>query len=417
MTPDHNRSRRVVVTGSGVCAPNGVGAAHFADNLIAGKSGIGPTTLFDASQHCSRIAGEVSEFDPSHLSRKVVKRSARFVLLALVAAQEALAQAGLGDEADLEQTAVVIGSGIGGFEVSEREHQLFVERGMGRYNPLTVPMIIPNMAAGTIAMETGCRGPNMCVTTACASGANSIGTAFDLIRNGRAETAVAGGAESTISPWAVDGYCQLRALSTRNDSPETASRPFSKGRDGFVIAEGAGVLLLESLNHARARGAGILAELCGYGASADGHHMTAPDPQGRGAVRAMRAALADAGLGTEDIDVINAHGTSTPLNDMTETKAIKHVFGDHARRLAVHSTKSMTGHALGGAGGMEAVAVVETIRRGVIHPTINLDEPDPECDLDYVPNTAREANVRAVMSNSFGFGGHNAVLVFRAADV
>lgn len=414
MSPSHSHEKRVVVTGVGVCAPNGTGAARFWENLVAGRSGIGPISAFDASQHCSRIAGEVSDFDTGDISKKVIKRSARFVLLSLVASQEALAQSGLTGEAVRENVAVVIGSGIGGFEVSEREHQAFVERGIGKFHPLTVPMIIPNMAAGTIAMETGCRGPNMCVTTACASGANSIGTALDLIRNGRTDVALAGGAESTISPWAVDGYCQLRALSTRNDSPETASRPFSIDRDGFVIAEGAGTLVLESMEYAVARGAEILAELVGYGASADGHHMTAPDPEGQGAVRAMRAALDDAAMSPADIDLINAHGTSTPLNDLTETKAIKEVFGEHARRLAVHSTKSMTGHALGGAAGMEAVAAVLTLQHGILHPTINLHDPDPACDLDYVPNEAREASVRTVMSNSFGFGGHNAVLVFRS---
>jgi 3-oxoacyl-[acyl-carrier-protein] synthase II len=274
-------------------------------------------------------------------------------------------------------------------------------------------MIIPNMAAGAIAMDTGCKGPNFCPVTACASGAHAIGNALDLLRAGRAQVAIAGSAECTISPWAVDGYCLLRALSTRNDSPQTASRPFSATRDGFVIAEGAGILLLETLEHARARGAAILAEVAGFGMSSDGHHITAPDPTGRGAVRAMRAALGDAGVTPGDVDVINAHGTSTPLNDATETRAIKEVFGDHARRLAVHSTKSMIGHSLGGAAGIEAVVSVLTLMHQTIHPTINLTEPDPECDLDYVPGGAREAAVNVVMSNAFGFGGHNGVLVFR----
>jgi 3-oxoacyl-[acyl-carrier-protein] synthase II len=404
----------VVVTGLGVCAPNGVGVDAFWKALLAGRSGIGPIKAFDASKHCSRIAGEV-DFDVSSLPKRLVKRTARFAQMAVLAAHESLAHAGLEEGSALEECAVVVGSGIGGFEVSEAEHTSFVERGLGKYNPLTVPMIIPNMGAGMIAMETGARGPNMGVTSACASGANAIGTAFDLVRQGRCETALAGASESTISPWAVDGYCQLRALSTRNESPQTASRPFSADRDGFVIAEGAAVLVLESLEHARARGAVVLAELAGYGATADGYHITAPDPEGCGAMRAMRAALDDAGVATDAIDVINAHGTSTPLNDVTETNAIKGVFGAHARKLAVHATKSMTGHALGGASAMEAVVSVLTLVHGVIHPTINLETPDPACDLDYVANTAREARVRHVLSNAFGFGGHNAVLVFASA--
>jgi 3-oxoacyl-[acyl-carrier-protein] synthase II len=277
-------------------------------------------------------------------------------------------------------------------------------------------MIIPNMAAGAVAMETGCRGPNLCTTTACAAGANAIGTALDLIRDGRASWAVAGGAECTLEPFAIDGYGQLRALSTRNDDPQRASCPFSLDRDGFVLAEGAGMVILESLDHARSRGAQGIAELAGYGLTSDGYHVTAPDPEGRGAVRAMRAALDDARLGPEAIEVVNAHGTSTPLNDVTETRALHQVFGPHAGRLAVHATKSMTGHALGASAAIEAVASVLTLRHGIIHPTINLLRPDPECDLDYVPNAARSASVRTVMSNSFGFGGHNAVLIFRALE-
>jgi 3-oxoacyl-[acyl-carrier-protein] synthase II len=405
--------RRVVVTGLGVCAPNGTGIAAFWDHLVAGCSGIGPITAFDASKLCSRIAGQVDDLDAERrLSPKIRKRTARFAQLALVAAQEALDHAAFPADFDREDVAVIVGSGIGGFEHLEAEHQAFVERGPGKFHPLTVPMIIPNMAAGMIAMETGCRGPNMCVTTACASGAHSIGTALDMLRAGRVDVALAGSAECTISPWAVDGYCQLRALSTRNDSPATASRPFSRDRDGFVIAEGAGMLVLETLEHARARGVEPLAEVAGFGMSSDGYHMTAPDPTGRGAVRAMRAALDDARVRPEQVQVVNAHGTSTPLNDATETRAIKSVFGDHAKRLAVHSTKSMIGHSLGGAASIEAVVCVLTLGRGIVHPTINLHDPDPECDLDYVPNTARQVQVDTVMSNAFGFGGHNGVLVF-----
>ena len=408
---------RVVVTGLGVVASNGSGVPRFWDALIHGHSGLGPITRFDASALRTRIAGEVRDFDPGPLAdNKTFRRSARFTQLALAAAIEALEGAGLADAPDREGAAVVVGSGIGGFDYLMEEHQSFLTRGPGRFKPLTVPMIIPNMAAGAVAMETGCRGPNLCTTTACAAGANAIGTALDLIRDGRAEWALAGGAECTIDPFAVDGYCQLRALSTRNDDPVGASCPFSLDRDGFVLAEGAGILALESLEHARSRGAPVLAELAGYGLTSDGYHVTAPDPEGRGAVRAMRAALLDAALAPEAIEVVNAHGTSTPLNDATETRALHEVFGPHAHRLAVHATKSMTGHALGGSGGIEAVASVLTIRNGVIHPTINLLRPDPACDLDYVPNVAREATVRTVMSNSFGFGGHNAVLIFRAFE-
>ncbi|OGF16922.1 MAG: beta-ketoacyl-[acyl-carrier-protein] synthase II [Candidatus Eisenbacteria bacterium RBG_16_71_46] len=409
--------RRVVVSGLGIAAPVGTGVERAWTALLEGRSGIGPITLFEASGLRSRIAGEVNDLRPAErLPAKTLKRSARFTQLALVAALEALVHARLDDEATRNDTAVVVGSGIGGFDMLEREHQVFLERGPGRFAPLTVPMIIPNMAAGAIAMETGCRGPSLCLSTACASGGNAIGTALDLIRSGRAEVAVAGGAECTISPFAVDGYCQLRALSTRNDAPQAASRPFSLDRDGFVIAEGAGILVLESLEHARARGMEPRVEVAGYGASADGYHPTAPDPEGRGAARAIRAALADARIAPEQVEVVNAHGTSTPLNDATETAVLKQVFGRHAYRLAIHSTKSMTGHALGASPAIEAVVAVLTIERGVIHPTINLEQPDPACDLDYVPREAREARVRTVVSNSFGFGGHNAVLVFRALD-
>jgi 3-oxoacyl-[acyl-carrier-protein] synthase II len=409
--------RRVVVTGLGVCASNGTGVARFRDALFAGRSGIGPITRFDASALRSRIAGEVGDCDPATmLPPKVAKRSARFTQLALVAAAEAVGHARLPDGDVRENVAVVVGSGIGGFDFLMQEHEAFLARGPGRFAPLTVPMIIPNMAAGMIAIETGCRGPNYCPCTACASGAHALGMALDLIRSGRCDAALAGGAEACIEPYAVDGYCQLRALSTRNAQPEKASRPFSASRDGFVIAEGAAILVLEELGHARVRGAEPLAEVAGYGVTGDGHHQTAPDPAGRGAVRAMRAALADAGLAPDAVDVVNAHGTSTPLNDATETAAIHEVFGPHARRLAVHSTKSMTGHSLGASPAIEAVACVLAIRHQVVHPTINLDDPDPACDLDYVPHRAREARVRTVMSNSFGFGGHNGVLVFRALE-
>ncbi|HTO91961.1 MAG TPA: beta-ketoacyl-ACP synthase II [Candidatus Sulfotelmatobacter sp.] len=408
-------SRRVVITGLGVCAPNGIGVPRFWDALIHGRSGIGPIRAFDASGLRSRIAGEVMGLSPNGgISSRTLKRTARFTHLALVAAQEAVASARLPEGESREETAVVVGSGIGGFDTLEREHEVFLNRGPGRFAPQTVPMIIPDMAAGAIAIETGCRGPNLCLSTACASGAHALGTALDLIRQGRCDVALAGAAECTISPFAVDGYCQLRALSTRNDDPQGASRPFSRDRDGFVIAEGAGVLVLESEEHARARGIEPLAELAGYGLSGDGYHTTAPDPDGKGAVRAMRAALADAKVSPADVQLVNAHGTSTPLNDVAETQALKQVFGEHARRLMVPATKSMTGHSLGAAGAIEAVATVLTLQHGVVHPTINLNEPDPECDLDYVPLEAREARLEVAMSNSFAFGGHNGVLVFRS---
>jgi len=309
-----------------------------------------------------------------------------------------------------------MGSGIGAFDMFEREHESFIRRGPGKFHPLTVPMIIPNAAAGMLAGETGFRGPNFSVSTACATGATAIGSAFDLVRNGRCDIAIAGSSEATVSPWALDGYLQLRALSTRNDSPETASRPFSATRDGFVLAEGGGALILETLEHAEARGATVHAELLGYGATADGFHMTAPDPTNQGAVRAMRDALVDAGLEPRDVDLVNAHGTSTPLNDAAETAAIHKAFGDHAGKLMVQSTKSMTGHTIGGAASIESVAGILQLMRGQVHPTINLHDPDPECDLDYVPNVARQASPRILMKNAFGFGGHNAVLVFRRWD-
>jgi 3-oxoacyl-[acyl-carrier-protein] synthase II len=411
--------RRVVVTGLGVVAPNGIGVEKFWEALIAGRSGIRPIQSFDASKHKSRIAGEVVDFDAeAHMSAKVAKRSARYARLAIAAGLEALEHSKIGtlEGEKGARAAIVIGSGIGAFDMFEAEHEAFLTKGIGRFHPLTVPMIIPNAAAGMLATETGFRGPNFSVSTACATGATALGTALDLLRAGRADVALAGSSESTMTPWALDGYCQLRALSTRNDDPEGASRPFSATRDGFVLAEGAGVLVLEELEVAQARGATIYAELLGYGATADGYHMTAPDPTNAGAVRAMQDALTDAGIQPEEIDLINAHGTSTPLNDAAETAAIHKVFGEHAKKLAVQSTKSMTGHTLAGAAAIESVASVLELVRGKIHPTINLLDPDPACDLDYVPLVARDFKGRTIMKNSFGFGGHNAVLVFRAWD-
>lgn len=410
-------SQRIVVTGMGVCSSVGRGVEAFWDALVAGRSGIAPITSFDATGLRSQIAGQVDDFDPEVLlDRKLARRTARFTQLALVAAKEALAQADLESGVEREDVAVILGSGIGGIDTYEHEHEVFMERGPGKHNPLTIPLVLPNMAAGALAKEFGFRGLNICVSTACAAGANSIGAALDLIRQGRAKVVLAGSTESTISRFCVDGYCQLRALSTRNESPTTASRPFSEDRDGFVLAEGAGILVMESLDHARARGATVLAEVAGYGAASDGYHLTAPDPDGHGAIRAMREALADAGMNVEDVSVVNAHGTSTKLGDAAETRSLKTVFGEYAARIPIHSTKSMTGHALGASGAVEAVASVLTLQHQVVHPTINLVKPDPECDLDYVPEGARELEVRTVMSNSFGFGGHCGVLIFRKLD-
>lgn len=410
---------RVVVTGLGAVSCLGADVAGFWQGLVAGKSGIDVIRSFDPAKLSSRIAGEVRNFtfDP-----KLGRRMDRFSRFAFVAAQQALAQAGLVPESGgasriaPERIGVCIGTGIGGEPFLEIQHAKFVERGPGKFHPLTVPIVIANMASANIAIHFKLLGPNLCVSTACATGNHSIGLALDLIRHGRADAMLAGGTEAVITEFSVDGYAQLGALSTRNDEPQTASRPFSKGRDGFVIAEGAGVLLLESLTHARRRGAEILAEVAGFGMTADGYHLTAPHPEADGAIRAIRLALEDARLNPGDVDYINAHGTSTPLNDLLETRAVKQVFGDHARRLAISSIKSMVGHCLGGSAGLEAVASVLTLRHGILPPTINLTEPDPELDLDYVPLHARERPVRAVLSNSFAFGGHNAVIAFTRAE-
>ncbi len=406
---------RVVVTGLGAVSCIGNDVPAFWQGLVSGKSGIGPIQAFDASKLSTRIAGEVKGFS---FDAKLGKRMDRFSQFAFSAAQQALSQAGLVPEGsgashiDPERIGVCVGTGIGGEPFLETQHEKFLAKGPGRFHPLTVPIVIANIASANIAIHARLRGPNLCVSTACATGNHSIGTALDLIRHGRADAMLAGGTESTITAFSLDGYSQLRALSTRNDDPQGASRPFSKGRDGFVLAEGAGVLLLESLTHARKRGAEILAEVAGFGMTADGYHLTAPHPEGAGAIRAIRLALEDARLNPGDVDYINAHGTSTPLNDLLETRAVKQVFGDHARRLAISSIKSMVGHCLGGSAGLEAVATVLTVKHGILPPTINLTEPDPELDLDYVPLQAREQPLRAALSNSFAFGGHNAVVAF-----
>jgi 3-oxoacyl-[acyl-carrier-protein] synthase II len=406
---------RVVVTGVGAVSCIGNDAKTFWKALQEGQSGIARITAFDPSAFSSQIAGEVKQFV---FDAKLAKRMDRFAQFAMSAAQEALEQAGLLPESDgaasvPERIGVCVGTGIGGEPFLEQQHTKFLERGPGRFHPLTVPIIIANIASANISMHYRLLGPNLCISTACATGNHSIGVALDLIRLGRADAMVAGGTESVITAFSLDGYAQLRALSTRNDDPPGASRPFSAGRDGFVLAEGAGVLVMESLTHAQRRGADILAEVAGFGMTSDGYHLTAPHPDAKGAAEAMRLAMHDAGLNPDDISYINAHGTSTPLNDALETKAIKAALGEHARAVPVSSIKSMIGHSLGAAAGLEAVACVMAIRDGIIPPTINLREPDPELDLDFVPNEARQEPLTAVLSNSFAFGGHNAVVAFR----
>jgi len=407
---------RVVVTGLGVVSCIGHDVPTFWDALIHGRSGIGKVTSFDEPRLSVKIAGEVRDFS---FDDRMAKRLERFSQFAMSSAEQALEQAGItgGDldngKIDRERVGVAIGTGIGGEPFLEKQYERFLARGPGKFHPLTVPLIITNMAAANVGIHYNLTGPNLCVSTACATGNHNIGVALDMIRLGRADVMVAGGTEAAISAFSMDGYKSVRALSTRDVPPEKASAPFSAQRDGFVLAEGAGVLVLESLTHARARGAEILAELAGYGLNEDAYHLTAPHPEGKGSMAAMRLALHDAGLNPEDIDYINAHGTSTPLNDAQETQAIKGVFGDHAAKLAVSSIKSMVGHSLGGAAGLEAVACVQALRTGIIPPTINLDEPDPALDLDYVPHTARETGLKVALSNSFAFGGHNAVVAFR----
>lgn len=407
--------RRVVVTGLGVVAPNGIGVEAFWQNLLNGVTGIARTTRFDATHHDSKIAGEVKGFDPlSYMEKKEVKKMDLFIHYALAGAVMAVEDAQLKiEEAERPRVGAFIGTGMGGVPALEDSYRILLERGPGRISPFFIPSIITNLASGHISMRYGFRGPNSCVATACATGNHAIGDSLELIRRGAADVMIAGGTEAVITPLTIGGFCAMKALSTRNDDPARASRPFDKGRDGFVMGEGAGVLVLEELEHALRRGAKIYAELAGYGMSADAHHMTAPEPEGRGAIASMRLALEDAWLKPDEIDYINAHGTSTPVGDAAETRAIKQVFGDHAYRLAVSSIKSMIGHLLGAAGGVESIATVLTLHTGLIPPTINYDEPDAECDLDYVPNKTRQANVRGALTNSFGFGGTNATLAFK----
>ncbi|MEX2598123.1 MAG: beta-ketoacyl-ACP synthase II [Dehalococcoidia bacterium] len=405
---------RVVVTGIGAKTPLGESVAEFWEGLVAGRSGVGPMMLADASDYPCQISGEVSGFDPEkYIDKRESRRMARFSQLAVAATHEAMSSAGIRPEAvNAERMGVVFGNGNGGFPTIDESMRTLVDRGGMRMSPFFFPMVLPNMAAANISRIFGAKGPSSTIATACAASTQSIGEAAEVIRRGAADVMITGGAEAGISQLGLAGFCVMRALSTRNDEPAKASRPFDAGRDGFVPAEGAGILVLESLEHALRRGANILAEVIGYGASSDAYHQFQPDDDGAGAARAIRWALQDAGAGPHEVDYVNAHGTSTPMNDASETQAIKRAFGDFAYKVPVSSTKSMIGHALGGAGGMEAIACVQTILTGVIHPTINLEAPDPACDLDYVPNKARKADVRVVLSNSFGFGGQNACLVF-----
>jgi 3-oxoacyl-[acyl-carrier-protein] synthase II len=408
-------SRRVVVTGVGLVSPLGIGTGANWEALCAGQSGIGPITRFEASQFSARIAGEVKNFDPlQFVDKKDVKKMDVFIQLAIAASQFAMDDANLTVSAEMAtRTGVFIASGIGGFSTIEREHKALLEGGPRRISPFFIPAAIINLAAGQVSIRFGAKGPNSATCTACSASAHAIGDAFEIIKRNDADVMIAGGSEAAITPMGVGGFAAMRALSTRNDEPQRASRPFDKDRDGFIMGEGSGVIILEELEFATRRGASIYAELVGYGMSADAYHITAPSEDGDGGMRVMQAALTRAGVEPQQVDYINAHGTSTPYNDKLETLAIKRVFGEHARTVAISSTKSMTGHLLGAAGGLEAGITVLAIRHQLIPPTINYETPDPECDLDYVPNTKRAAKIEFALSNSFGFGGTNGALLFK----
>lgn len=408
-------ARRVVVTGIGLISAVGHTTEETWASLLAGKSGIGPVTHFDASQHACQIAGEVKNFDPlQFMEKKDVKKMGRFIQLAMAAAEDAMKSSGLQVNAENStRVGVHIGSGIGGLDVMEREHSAMLAGGPRKISPFYIPATIINLAAGQVSIRHNARGPNEAACTACTSGAHSVGDSFKIITRGDADAMIAGGTEAAITPLCLGGFASMRALSTRNDAPEKASRPWDSARDGFIIGEGAGIVILEELEFAKNRGARILAEIVGYGMSGDAHHITAPVEDGDGAFRVMQNTLRDAKVQPEQVGYVNAHGTSTPLGDRIETTAIKRAFGDHAYKLAVSSTKSMTGHLLGGAGGLEAGITVLALRDQILPPTMNLDDPDPECDLDYVPNHARRASLEYAMSNSFGFGGTNGALLFR----
>lgn len=409
------KKRRVVVTGMGMVSPLGLNVKSSWEALLQGKSGVGYITHFDAKDYPVRIAAEVKGFDPAnYIEPKEIKKMDRFIHFAIAATEMAIQDSGLKiNSHNSERIGIVIGSGMGGLPTIEYYHKILLEKGWKRVSPFFIPMVIINLAAGQISIRYGIKGPNLAVTTACATGNHSIGEAFRMIQYGDADVMITGGAEAVITPMAVAGFSIMRALSTRNDEPEKASRPFDIDRDGFVMGEGSGIIILEELEHALKRGAKIYAELVGYGMSSDAYHITAPAPEGEGGARCMKAAINDAGINPEEIDYINAHGTSTKQGDELETQAIKKVFGEHAYKLCVSSTKSMTGHLLGAAGGVEAIFTVLSIYENVVPPTINLDNPDPECDLDYVPYKPKKKEIRYAMTNSFGFGGTNASLLFK----
>lgn len=407
-------SHRVVVTGMGVITSLGKDKETLWDSLMQGKSGVSEVEAFDVSDYPTRIAASVKDFDAEALfGRKEARKMDRFVQFAVYAGEQALKDSGLtiGENIDAERIGVSVGSGIGGLGTWEDQHNLLLEKGPKRVSPFFIPMMIANMGSGQLSINLGAKGPNTTQVTACATGSHSIGDSFRIIQRGDADAMICGGAEATIRPTGMAGFCAMRAMSTRNEEPEKASRPFDVDRDGFVMGEGAGILILESLEHAQKRGAHIYGEVIGYGLSGDAHHMTDPDPDG--AARCMKMAIRDAGIQPEEIDYINAHGTSTPVGDKSETTAVKKTLGEHAYKVAISSTKSMTGHLLGAAGGVEAIICALSLQKGIIAPTINLENPDPECDLDYVPNVPREADLNIVMSNSFGFGGHNATVILK----
>ncbi len=406
--------RRVVVTGLGAVTPVGIGVGPTWEAVLAGRSGVGPITKFDPSLFATTFAAEVKGFQAEDfVDKKEIKRMDAFIHYAMASAHFAMADSGLAiDDGNAARVGVFMGSGLGGLSTLERYHQAYLEEGVRKISPFFIPMLISNLAPGHIAIKYGAKGPNITTTTACAASSHAIGEAALAIRRGVCDAVIAGGAEATITPMGLGGFCAMKALSTRNDDPARASRPFDKDRDGFVMGEGSAIVILEELEHAKKRGAKIYAELCGYGASGDAYHVTAPAPNGEGAARCMQAALDDGRVNASDVDYINAHGTSTPYNDQFETMAIKAVFGDHARKMMISSTKSMTGHLLGAAGAVESVFSVLALREGTIPPTINYTTPDPECDLDYVPNAARRQAIRYALSNSFGFGGTNSCLLF-----
>lgn len=410
--------KRVVVTGLGSVTPFGVGRYSLFDALIAGKSAVSLVSSFDTSDFKTKIAAEIKNFDPDpYFPKSETRRMDRFTQFAAVAAKDALFDAKLDlDSLDKNRAGIVLGSGFGGITTTLEQHKILLERGAKRVSPMCVPMMIPNMAAGTLAILFGLRGPNETVCTACASSSHAIAAAFKMIQNGKADLMICGGSEAPVNPLILAAFSSMNALSKRNDEPEKASRPFDKDRDGFVLGEGAGILVLESLEHAKARKAAVYAEIAGAGSSADAFHITSPDPDGFGAESAMRAALADAGITPDKISAVVSHGTGTIANDVTETKALKAVLGENACKIPVNSIKSMLGHALGAAAALEAVSAVSSLIEGIIPPTINLENPDPECDLDYVPNTARKVSLKYVMTDSFGFGGQNSVLIFKSVN-